>query len=113
VKTSGRNIAACQATGAVVADDRRLPFAQRCNEGNHVADIVQDAVGLDFRGRSRPAEAPHVGRNHMEAGRGQRRDLVAPGIGQFRPAMAEHDQRAFALFEQEHVDPVDRNRARG
>jgi hypothetical protein len=27
--------------------------------------------------------------------------------------MAEHDKRAFALFEQEHLDPIDGNRARG
>ena len=47
----------------------------------------------------------------MEAGRRECRNLVAPGIGQFRPAMTEHDKGAFALFEQEHLDPVDGDRA--
>jgi hypothetical protein len=42
----------------------------------------------------------------METGSGNRRDLMPPGAGEFRPAVAKQNQRTFALFEQENVDPV-------
>ena len=94
-----------------MADDDRLLFAERCDQRDHVADSVEDAVGVDIGRRAGSAETAHVRRNDMEAGRRERRDLMPPGIGQFRPAMAEHDQRTFALFEQKHLDPVGGNGA--
>ena len=51
-------------------------------------------------------------RRHAHAGnrgktrRRYRRDLMPPGIGQFRPAVAGHHQRTFALFEQEYSSPL-------
>ena len=35
----------------IVADDKRLSFFQRGNKSDHVADIVEDAVGVDVRRR--------------------------------------------------------------
>ena len=96
-----------------MTNDDGLFFTQRRDETNHVTRGVEDAVGLDIRRRAGAAKAAHVGGDNVEAGRSQRRNLVAPGVGQFRPAVAEHDERAFALFEQEHLDPVDRDRAGG
>ena len=96
----------------VMADDDGLLLAERCDQSDHVADRIEDRVGADIGWRAGPAEAAHVGGDDMEAGLGQRRDLVPPGVGQFRPAMAEHHQWPLALFEQEQLDPVGGNGAR-
>jgi hypothetical protein len=99
-------------------EHRRVP-GNRCPpivtdyDGLFLADIVEDGVGAGIGGRGGAAEAAHIWRYHAKTGRGDRRDLVPPGVGQLRPAMAEHDEGAVALFEQEHLDPVDRNRAGG
>ena len=95
----------------VVADDDGLFFAERRHQRDHVAGIVEDAVGLDLGWRTGPAEAAHVGGNDMEAGFRDAPDLVPPGIGQFGPAMAEHHQRTLALFDNEEVQPVGGNGA--
>jgi hypothetical protein len=47
----------------------------------------------------------------METRRGECCDLMSPGIRQFGPAVAKHDQRAFSLFKQKNVDPVGDNDA--
>ena len=94
-----------------MADDDGLLFAECGNQRHHVADVIEDAVGGDIRRRAGPAEAAHIRCDDMVARRGNRRDLMPPGIGQFRPAVAEHHQRTFALFEQEYLDPVGGNGA--
>jgi len=38
------------------------------------------------------AVATLVGRDHVEAGAGESGDLVAPGVGELREAVAEHDR---------------------
>jgi hypothetical protein len=58
-------------------------------------------------------KAAHVGRHDMETGFGQRRDLMPPGIGQFRPAVAKQHKRTVALFTHEQIDAVGGNRACG
>ncbi len=94
-----------------MADDDGLLFAKRRNQRNHVADVIEDAVGGDIGRRAGPAETAHIRGDDMEAGRRNRRDLMPPGIGQFRPAVAKHHQRTLALFEQEDLDPVGGNGA--
>src|SRR5262245_10095460 len=42
----------------------------------------------------------------MKARLGERRNLMTPGMGKLRPAMAEHDQRALSLLTHEQLDPV-------
>jgi hypothetical protein len=49
----------------------------------------------------------------VKAGLGERWHLVTPGMGQFRPAVAEQHKRALALLEQEKLDAVDGNHTRG
>ena len=94
-----------------MADDDGLLFAERRHQRDHVADIVEDAVGPDISGRAGPAKPAHVGRDDMETGRRDRGDLVPPGIGQFRPAVAEQHQRTLALLEHKQLDPVGGNGA--
>jgi hypothetical protein len=65
----------------VVADDDSLLFAQRFHQRDHVADIVENAVGTDIGGRAGSAKASHVGCDDMKTRRRDCRDLVAPGIG--------------------------------
>jgi hypothetical protein len=55
-----------------VPDDHSLCFAERTDQGDHIADVVKDGVGFDVGRRRRAAEAAHVGRDHMKAGRSQR-----------------------------------------
>jgi hypothetical protein len=95
----------------VVADNGGRARAERCNQRHHVADSVEDAVGRDILGRTALAEAAHVGGGDTKAGRRERLDLVTPGIGQFRPAMAEQNKRAVARLAQGKLDPVDGNHA--
>ena len=47
----------------------------------------------------------------MKAGCRDGRDLVPPGIGQFRPAVTEQHQRTLTLLEHEQLDPVRGNGA--
>ena len=49
--------------------------------GFHVADVIEDAVGVDIGGRAGSPKAPHIRRDNMETRRRKRRDLMSPGIG--------------------------------
>ena len=46
----------------------------------------------------RLAVAPHVRRHRVEAGRGERRELVAPGVLGFGKTVTEDDEWAAALL---------------
>jgi hypothetical protein len=89
-----------------MADDDGLLLAKGRHQRDHVADIVEDAVGGDLGGGAAAAKPAHVGRHDMETGSRDRRDLVPPGIGQFRPAVTEQHQWTLALFEHEQLDPA-------
>jgi hypothetical protein len=78
---------------------------------DHVSDRIEDAVRTDIGRRAGSAKTPHIRRHHVETRGRKRRDLMPPRIGQFRPAMAKHHQRTFALFEQKDFDPVGGNNA--
>ena len=95
----------------IMADNDGLPFPKCNDQRDHIADMIEDAVSIDLRGGTGSAKAPHVRCGDTEARRRYRRDLIPPGIGQFRPAVAEHHQRTFALFKQEYLDPVGGNGA--
>ena len=94
-----------------MADDDGLFLTKRRHEGGHVTDGVEDGVGTNVTRRAALPKAAHVGRHDMETGFGQGRNLVPPGIGQFGPAVAEHDEGTFALFAHEQVDAVGGNGA--
>ena len=92
----------------VVPDNQRALLAERRNERDHVADIVEDRVGGDILRRGGAAKAAHVGRNRAKPDCGERDHLVAPRIPNLRPAMAQQHHRAMAVFGDIHLDPVDR-----
>ena len=89
-----------------MADDGRPLFAKRGDQCDHVSDRIEDAVYTDIGRRVGSAETPHIRRNSMETGGRERRDLMSPRIGQFRPAVAKHHQRTFALLKEKDLDPV-------
>jgi hypothetical protein len=92
-----------------MADDHRLLFTERRNQRDHVADKIEDAVGVDVGRRAGAAEAAHIRCNYAETGFGNGWDLMPPGIRQFRPAMAEQHQRTLALFGQKYLDAIGGN----
>jgi hypothetical protein len=94
-----------------MADNDGLSFAERGNQRDHVADVIENGVGTDIVRRAGLAESAHIRRDNMIPCSGNRRDLVPPGIGQFGPAMAKHHERPGTLFEQKHLDPVGGDRA--
>ena len=56
-----------------------------------VVGQVDDVVVLDGLRAAGPAVAAHVRRQHVVAGVGERRDLVAPRVRQLREAVDEDD----------------------
>jgi hypothetical protein len=73
--------------------------------------VSKITVRVDIGRCAGSAETPHIRRDHVETRGRKRRDLMPPGVGQFRPAMAKQHQRTFALFEQKDLDPVGGNGA--
>ena len=76
--------------------------AESVEQRDEVAGQMLEVVGLDPLGRIAATVATLVGRDHVEAGTGESGDLVTPGVGELREAMAEHDRGpAPALVHQE------------
>ena len=67
------------------------------------------------RRRARAAVAALVGREHVVAGVGERRDLVAPRVGALGEAVAQHDRRRrrVAGLDDVELDAVDGVAVRG
>ena len=76
-----------------MADNDSPLFSERRHQRHHVADVAEDAVRIDIGRRAGSAETPHIGCGDMEARSRKRLDLMPPRMGQFRPAMARHQQR--------------------
>ena len=89
-----------------VTDDGRPLFPKRGDQRDYISDRIEDAVCTDVGRRAGSAETSHIRRNNMETRVRKRRDLMPPRIGQFRPAMAKHHQRTFALLKEKDLDPV-------
>ena len=103
---------------------------QRSTPGHHAAEVVADEHGplgvrvieqpddvtrqlrhrvrVDGVGPRRTAVATLIGCQHVIAGLGQDRELVAPGVGQFGEAVQQHDHGVARLagFEHAQRDPV-------
>ncbi len=94
-----------------MADNDGPLFPERRNQRDHVADGIEQAIRQDIGGRAGSPKTPHIRRDDPKTRRRNRRDLMSPGIGQFRPAMAKQDQRTLALFEQEDLDAIGGNSA--
>ena len=83
--------------------------AGRVEDRHEVGHRVREAIRVDRGGPVRRAEAAHVGREHAQAGRRERRHLVAPEVRGVRESMDEQDRRALALVEDLEVEPVARD----
>ena len=97
----------------VMADNGGPLFSEGCDQRHHVADGIEDAVGVDIGRRAGAAKTPHIRCGDMKARRRNRGDLMPPGIGQLRPAMAKQHQRTRSLFAQEDLDAVGGNGSGG
>src|SRR5262249_35662110 len=68
-------------------------------------------VGVDLRRRIGLAVAAHVRRHRVEAGAGQRAELVTPGVPGFGKAVTHDDERPHALLGQVDAYAVRLDRA--
>src|SRR5712675_639781 len=89
-----------------MADNDGSPGLERVEQTDEIADQMEHGVLIDCRGRVALAIAAHIRRHRVEAGRRERRDLVAPGIPGFREAVAEQHQRPAALFGYVEADAI-------
>ena len=89
-----------------MADDDCRRDLERIEQTHHVTDQMEDRILIDPLGCVALAIAAHVRRNRVEARRGQRIDLVTPGIPGFRKAVAHQHQGPFALFGDVEADAV-------
>src|SRR5215472_6419125 len=71
-----------------------------------IADRVKDRVLIDRLGPVALAVAEHVRGNDMEARLSQRVDLAAPGVRDFREAVAEQNKRALTLLDDIQADAI-------
>jgi hypothetical protein len=90
----------------VMADDEGAGLAEGVEEGDEVADDVQGGVVVDGRRGVGAAAAAEVGRDDAEAGVGESRDLVAPGVPELREPVQQQQRRPRALLYHMHADPV-------
>ena len=81
-------------------------FAERVQQADDVADHVQLRVLVDRLGAVGLAVAALVRGDSVEAGIGERGDLVPPRVPALREAVAHHDERAAAGLGDVHVDAV-------
>jgi hypothetical protein len=83
-----------------------LFFAEGLHQTDHIPDQLEDIIGFNrFRtiGFSVP---PLVGGDGVIPRFSQRRELMPPGIAQFRKAVTHNDQRAISLLGNMHFDAV-------
>jgi hypothetical protein len=89
-----------------VPDQESPVFAKRLHQPDKVGHQIDDVIGFDFVRRVGVAVPALVWRHDAEAGSREDWDLVAPAIPGFGPSMAEEHERAIALFDIVHADPV-------
>jgi hypothetical protein len=80
-------------------DQQRPGFSHGGKQGDHVVGTLEDRIILDRCGFRAFAKAANVGRDHPEARRCKRRDLMAPfkpGVGK---AMQQDDEWPAAFLD--------------
>jgi len=87
-------------------DDHGGVFVESVEESHYVADKMKERVLVDLSGTIALAVTSHVGRNGVEAGLGERRQLVAPGVPRLRKTMAKHNKWATPLLGDVHANTV-------
>ncbi len=88
----------------VVSDHLRALAPERPDDGDDVGRETIDAVRGDARGLAAEADAALVGRHHAESGRGQRRDVAVPAMRGLGKAMQQEQQRAVGRPRGERVE---------
>ncbi len=96
----------CHGRAPVVPRDHSLFGAQHVEESHHIADEMQQGVLVDRLRSVGPAVTAHVGRDGVESGCRQRRELVAPRIPALRKAVAQDHERPFPLLGKVEMDAV-------
>jgi hypothetical protein len=89
-----------------MADDDGGRGLECVQQAHHVADQMEHRVLVDRLGCIALAIAAHVRRHRVEAGRGERIDLMTPRIPGFGKAVAHQHQWPFALFGDVEADAV-------
>ena len=86
----------------VVPGDDRLLLAERVHQPDDIAGQVQDRVGVRAGGLVGAAVPALVRRHGVEAGGGQRDQLMTPGVPGFGEAVQQQHQRAAARLGDVH-----------
>jgi hypothetical protein len=87
-----------------VAHDVGALDAQVVEHGEHVAEDVGQRVGADVVGPGRVAEAPQVGSDRPQPGRGECRHLVAPQVVRVGPTVQQQHRRPVLGSLDRHLD---------
>src|SRR6516162_3306198 len=93
----------------VVADENRLVDPEMIEQADEVKGQMLEVVGLDRLGAVGRAITALVRRDHPDARFAQRLDLVTPGEGELRPAVAQYQRRLVRLGTRivvAHANPV-------
>ena len=96
-------------TAPIVADENCLVDMQVIEQADQVAGQMLEVVGLDRSGAIGRAVAALIRRDHADAGRRKRLDLMPPRERDLRPAMAQHQRRRVSLWPRlvvAHADAV-------
>jgi hypothetical protein len=80
-----------------VADDDRLVDPEMVEEPDEIGGEAVNGIGLDLWRTVARAVAPLVERDGTKSGFAQPLDLAAPGEGDFRKAVAEHERGRIVL----------------
>src|SRR5260370_27725988 len=89
-----------------VPRNRRSFGAERIKESHHSADEMKQGVLVDRCRSVGSTVTSHIGRDGVESGCRQRRELVTPRVPALRKAVAQDDERPFPLFGKVEVDAV-------
>src|SRR5262245_11069030 len=81
-----------------MAGDHGRLGSESVEQADHVANEVQEGVLVNRVGAVALAIATHVRRHSMETSRGQRWELVAPGIPALRKTMTEDNEWTHPLL---------------
>src|SRR5436190_5887222 len=92
----------------VVPDDVRALDSERVEDRDDVGRDRRDPVAVDLLRPVGLAEAAQVGRDHAEAGVGERRRLLPPQVRRVREAVQEDYRRPLALDVHRERDAVGR-----
>src|SRR5262245_30278159 len=76
----------------IMPDQNCSRFAQRRDKAGNIGTHLIQSIGLNRVRLVAAAVAAYVRRRHPIPGRGQGRDLVAPGVPALRPAGDKHDK---------------------